>query len=150
MFATSDSRCPVRFLERLISKRPEHLRNSGPLYLQPLSKPKPDVWYLIQPVGFNKIDGFMKRIATMGGLDITKKHFTNHSVRKTTVRKLQKAGVSNDKIISITYTSYTSGSNLHHQWKGLQCVEVSCNCRGMLVRGWSCCTSGHQQLLLVH
>jgi len=41
----------------------------------------------------------MKRIATMGGL---KKHFTNHSVRKTTARKLQKAGMSNDKIISIT------------------------------------------------
>ena len=39
----------------------------------------------------------------MGGLDITKKHFTNHSVRKTTVRKLQKAGVSNNKIsIAIT------------------------------------------------
>ena len=32
----------------------------------------------------------------MGGLE---KHFTNHSVRKTT---LQKAGMSNDKIISIT------------------------------------------------
>ena len=41
----------------------------------------------------------MKRIATMGGLE---KHFTNHSVRKTTARKLQKAGMSNDKIISIT------------------------------------------------
>ena len=38
----------------------------------------------------------------MGRLDITKKHFTNHSVLKTTVRKLQKAGVSNDKIIAIT------------------------------------------------
>ena len=38
----------------------------------------------------------------MGGIDITKKHFTNHSVWKTTIRKLQKAGVSNDKIIAIT------------------------------------------------
>ena len=101
-FATSDSRCPVRYLESLISKRPQHLRNSGPLYLQPLSKPKPDIWYSIQPVGINKIDGFMKKIATIGRLDITIKHFTNHSVRKTTVRKLQKAGVSNDKIIAIT------------------------------------------------
>ena len=35
----------------------------------------------------------------MGGLE---KHFTSHSVRKTTARKLQKAGMSNDKIISIT------------------------------------------------
>ena len=30
------------------------------------------------------------------------KHFTNHSFWKTTVRKLQKAGVSNDNIIAIT------------------------------------------------
>ena len=52
--------------------------------------------------GINKIDGFVKNIATMEGLDITKKHFTNHSVRKSTVRKLQKAGVSNDRIIAIT------------------------------------------------
>ena len=44
----------------------------------------------------------MKKIATIGGLDIIKKHFTNHSVRKTIVRKLQKAGVSNDKIIAVT------------------------------------------------
>jgi len=82
IFAASDSRCPVRFLERLISKRPQHLRNSGSLYLQPLSKHKPSAWYSIQPVGINKIDGFTKRIATMRGLDITKKHFTNHSVQK--------------------------------------------------------------------
>ena len=57
MFAISDSRCPVRYLERLISKLPQHLKKSGPLYLQPLTKPKPDVWYSIQPVGINKIDG---------------------------------------------------------------------------------------------
>ena len=31
MFATSDSRCPVKYLERLISKRPQPHRNSGPL-----------------------------------------------------------------------------------------------------------------------
>lgn len=41
-------------------------------------------------------------IAQLGELDSTNKHFTNHSVRKNTIRKLQKAGVSNDKIISIT------------------------------------------------
>jgi len=44
----------------------------------------------------------MKCIATQGGLSQTNKKFTNHSVRKTTVRKLQKAGISNDKIAAIT------------------------------------------------
>ena len=27
------------------------------------------------------------------GLDVTKKHYTNHSIRKTTLKKLKKAGV---------------------------------------------------------
>ena len=36
MFANEGSRCPVKFLELLISKRPQKLRCSGPLYLRPL------------------------------------------------------------------------------------------------------------------
>ena len=44
----------------------------------------------------------MKEIAKCAGLEATNKRFTNHSVRKTTVRKLQKGGVSNDKITAIT------------------------------------------------
>ena len=44
----------------------------------------------------------MQQMATLAGLDTTNKRFTNHSVCKTTVMKLQKAGVSNDKIVSIT------------------------------------------------
>ena len=38
----------------------------------------------------------------LDGLDKSKKHYTKHSVQKTTVRKLQKAGFSNNKIASIT------------------------------------------------
>jgi len=50
----------------------------------------------------NTIDTYMKKMAKLGNLDFTNKKFTNHSVRKTTVRKLQKAGVFNDKIAAIT------------------------------------------------
>ncbi len=42
----------------------------------------------------------MKTIATMGGFTDDRR-FTNHSIRKTTVRKLQKAAISNDIIASI-------------------------------------------------
>ena len=42
----------------------------------------------------------MKTIAKKAGLDNSGKRFTNHSVRKTLVRKLQKGG--NDKITAIT------------------------------------------------
>lgn len=42
----------------------------------------------------------MKDVAELGELDFTNKKFTNH--RQTTVRKLQKAGISNDRIAAIT------------------------------------------------
>ena len=102
MFAHEDSRCPVKFLELLISKRPQKLKCCGPLYLRPLESPHADVWYSSQPVGIQTINAYMKNMAKLGKLDITNKKFTNHSVRKTTVCKLQKAGVSNDKIVAIT------------------------------------------------
>ena len=54
-----------------------------------------------QLVGMNMIDTYMKKMAKLGNLDFTDKKFTNHCVRKTTVYKLQKAGVSNDKIAAI-------------------------------------------------
>ena len=103
MFAVGGDRCPVRLLERMISRRPSIMKMSGPLYLTPLQQYQGrDVWYSRVPVGINKIDGFMKAMSIKAGLDKTNKKYTNHSARKTTVKKLQKGGISNDKIVSIT------------------------------------------------
>ena len=102
MFAQGGDHCPVKFMELLISKRPQKLRKTGPLYLRPLEQPREDVWYSSQPVGVRTIDTYMKEMAKLGKLDSTNKKFTNHSIRKTTVRKLQKAGISNDRIAAIT------------------------------------------------
>ena len=95
IFATGGEQCPVHLLEKLVSKHPPSL---GPLYLTPLKKFQPDdkTWFLYQPVGVNTINSFMKELAKKAGLDVTNKHFTNHSLRKTTIQKLQKAGVSNE------------------------------------------------------
>ena len=41
-------------------------------------------------------------MAVAAGLDVTKKHYTNHSIQKTTVKKLKKAGVSATEIMAIT------------------------------------------------
>ena len=41
-------------------------------------------------------------MTNLAGLDTTQKNFTSHSVRKTLVQKLQKSGISKDKIASIT------------------------------------------------
>lgn len=103
-YATQESRCPVRFLEKLVAKRPEKMKNSGALYLTPRKKlhEDADVWYSSTPVGVNTIDKYMKAMAQLAGLTKTGKKFTNHSVRKTTVKKLQKSGIPNDKIAAIT------------------------------------------------
>ena len=63
MFATSDSRCPVKYLERLISKRPQPHRNPAHFTFSPSPSPSlTDICYFIQPMGINKIDGFMKKL----------------------------------------------------------------------------------------
>ena len=49
----------------------------------------------------HSIDSMVSRMATDAGLDVTKKHFTNHSIRKT-VKKLKEAGVSVTEIMAIT------------------------------------------------
>ena len=93
-------KCPVALLEKMIAKRPPSLQNSGTLYLQPLRKPKPSLWYSVQQLGINQIASFMDEIKRSANLDVSK-HITNHSVRKTLVKKLKKAGVSNT-VIAIT------------------------------------------------
>jgi len=98
-YATGGIRCPVRLLKKLVSKRPENMKMSGPLYLTPLRSFQADreVWYATTPVGVNTINNYMQH-----GLDGTGKRLTNHSVRKTTVRKLQKQGIPNSDIAAIT------------------------------------------------
>ena len=44
----------------------------------------------------------MKRMAAKAGLGVTKKHFTNHSMRSTTVKKLKKGWASSREIMAIT------------------------------------------------
>ena len=103
MFAVGGDRCPVHIMKKLISKRPASKKKSGPLYLTPLQNFKDkDVWYTQSPVGINQIDRFMKSMTNLAGLDTTQKNFTSHGVRKTLVQKLQKSGISKDKIASIT------------------------------------------------
>ena len=53
-------------------------------------------------VGFHTVNGYMKAIADAGSLNGSGKRYTNHSVRKVTVQKLKKAGVSSREIIAIT------------------------------------------------
>ena len=102
MFATGGPRCPVGIMEAMIAKRPDELKSTGPLYLRPLPQPKGAVWYTKQPVGVNTINRYMKDIAEKAGLGDSGKNITNHSTRKTLVKKLKKAGVDGRNIAAIT------------------------------------------------
>ena len=44
----------------------------------------------------------VNKMAVAAGHDVTNKHYTNHSIRKTTVKKLKKAGMSATEIMAIT------------------------------------------------
>ena len=90
LFRTGGQRCPVTAYELLISKHPADLKDNGPLYLSPLRKErvwsKAPVWFSTTPLGIHSIDTFVRCMALAAGLDITRKHYTNHSIRKTTVK----------------------------------------------------------------
>ena len=102
VFAVGGARCPVKLLEMMLSKHPEELKMTGLLYLTPLRKPKPHVWYSQQPVGIHTVNRFMKNIAEVGKLSGNGKRYTNHSVRRVTIQKLRKGGASSREIIAIT------------------------------------------------
>ena len=106
LFRVGGPKCPIACLEKVLSKRPDDLCDNGPLYLCPLKRErdwlKAPVWYSRCPLGINSINSFIKGMTEAAGLDTTNKHFTNHSIRKTTVQKLKKAGVAPTDIVAIT------------------------------------------------
>ena len=79
-FAVGGPKCPVALLEKMIDKRLPSLKNSGPLYLQPLRKPKPSIWYCVQQLGVNQVAGFMDEIKCSANLDV-ETHYEPHRLK---------------------------------------------------------------------
>ena len=91
---------PVRLFKLWLSKRPEGMKNTGPLYLSVINRPKStEVWYSKIRTGENTIGNIMKSMASC--LKTTKK-LINHSMRKTLVSKLKRAGEPRNVICKIT------------------------------------------------
>ena len=87
-------------------------------------------------LGVNTINSLMKNMAHAAGLDTTNKHFTNHSIRKTTVQKLKKAGVAATDIMAITghknqqsLADYAELDESDHRQIGEILSTVDKNCR---------------------
>lgn len=93
-------RCPVMIFNLYLSKRPVELRYKGPFYLGIIYKPQTEIWYKKINMGKNKIDNIMRNMIKDSNLE-TEKRLTNHSGRKTLVKKLRKS-FSKDETIEIT------------------------------------------------
>ena len=75
-----------------LEKRPEEMKTTGPFYLSVIDKPVSNVWFKKTPMGKNTIDSIMKKMELNSPLiDLClEKRITNHSARKTVVKKLKK------------------------------------------------------------
>ena len=102
MFATGGQKCPVDLLKQYLSRRPQELRDKGPFYLAVIENPKTNVWYKKQQLGVNSIDNMMKGVIKNTPLETSKKKLTNHTARKTAVKKLRAASVKRQSIIQVT------------------------------------------------
>ena len=94
--------CPVNLLLKFTHKRPINtLDDDSPFYLQclPTHQMKDTIWYKAQPLGVNSLGRIMKTMAEKGGLPGKK---TNHSGRKTTVKRLREAQFEAIDIMKIT------------------------------------------------
>ena len=110
MFATGGDNCPVALFREYIRRRPEELRESGPFYLSIIERPITEIWYKKSRLGVNYIASIMKRIKNDNfDLHDTKKRLTNHSNRKTLVKKLKSNHVPRCEIIGITGHTKESG-----------------------------------------
>ena len=117
MFATSGPRCIVQLSKQYKLRRPEQLRNTGKFYLQPINNPVTEVWFKILPMGKNSIGDLMKEMKLNSPLKdlCPDKRLTNHTARKTVVKKLQSQGVQRSDIISITGHTTTRGLDAYDE-----------------------------------
>ena len=83
-----------------LSKRPERMKSTGPLYLGIINRPESaNVWYSKLRMGQNTFGNIMK---SMASCIKTNKKLTNHIMRKLLVLKLKKSGQPRNVIWEIT------------------------------------------------
>ena len=80
------------------------LRTNGSFYLAPLSKTTPnnDIWFKEQNLGVHSIYKIMKTMIADTPLASSCKRLTNHSARKTVVKKLRLNNVERSSIMNVT------------------------------------------------
>ena len=101
MYATNTDRDPVKLYKKFIERRKDETKKpDSPFYLTciPVNRLDSNIWYYSRPMGENTLANLMPMAAKDCGLG----RKTNHSVRKSCVQSLRKAGVARDKIKHVT------------------------------------------------
>ena len=98
---------PRSFLPKMFSTgeknwRPPELQAQGPFYLSCMQNPSSHVWFKRQPMGIHKINDMMKSIIAGTSFESSTKNLTNHSARKTVVKKMKTAGLERSSIMKVT------------------------------------------------
>ena len=106
MSETRNNRCPVKIFRTYLAKRPTDLRISCPFYLAVIYNSSCAIWFKRSPMGVHTIN--MKNVISKSQLE-TSKHITNHSARKTLVKRLKQNNVAKSGIISVTGHSTEAG-----------------------------------------
>ncbi|XP_055995538.1 uncharacterized protein LOC125647155 [Ostrea edulis] len=94
----------IALYREFVRRRPEEAKSEeSPMYLTPIPMKRlldsSLIWYYPRPMGKNTLGTLVKNAAIKAGLE---GKLTNHSLRKSTVTALSKAGVAPHKIQQIT------------------------------------------------
>ena len=101
-FAIPDdpTRCPVFAYKQYALHRPStHLTSEAEFYLAINYKPETSVWYKRQPMGANKLDTILRTMCNKAGIAGNK---TNHSIRRSTIRRLHDSGIPPTKLMQLS------------------------------------------------
>ena len=95
-----------------LEKRPEEMKTTGPFCLSVIDKPVSNVWFKRTPREKNTIDSIMKKMKLNSPMiDLCpEQRITNHSARKTVVKKLKSSRIPKCKIKNIM--GHTSAQGL--------------------------------------
>ena len=102
---TNPDRCFIHIYKTYMSKCPSD-RPAGAFYLQPLQKPKGDIWFSKVPCGHNTLQKIVPELMKAAGVT---GYFTNHSLRASAATRLFEGGVDEQLIMSRTGHSSREG-----------------------------------------
>ena len=142
LYETGDDRCPLKIFYECVRRRPTSLKMTGPLYLSPIDQPKTLVWYKVSPMGVNALNTIMKSMKmNCPALKGSSKKLTNHTLRKTAVKRLRQNGFQRSEIKNITGHSSEKGLEAYDSRDDEELMRMS----NAIIGGHNSSTTGYRK-----